>query len=271
VSIKEKKLLKKTTKPKILILDIETSPILAEVWGLRDQNIGLDQIVEDSSILAWAAKWYKEKKIFYKDTGDQKNKRDDSKILPTLWQLMNEADIVVGQNSQRFDVKIIESRFLYNNIKKRHLPSPFQQSDTLIMSKRFRLTSHKLEFMAKFFKLKNQKFVKREFYGHRLWSECLKNNKKAWAEMRKYNPQDIITTEELFDVLLPHNKKINFSVYNPLNEQKCSCGSFDLRPNGRDYQKTGVFRRYKCNECGKPFTDKSENLLSKPKRQGMLK
>ncbi len=29
---------------KILVLDIETAPIVAHVWGLFDQNIGLNQI-----------------------------------------------------------------------------------------------------------------------------------------------------------------------------------------------------------------------------------
>ena len=42
--------------PRILIADIETSPITAHVWGVRDQYVGLDQVIEDWSVLAFAAK-----------------------------------------------------------------------------------------------------------------------------------------------------------------------------------------------------------------------
>jgi hypothetical protein len=48
--------------PRILIVDIETAPITAHVWGVRDQYVGLDQVIEDWSVLAFAAKWYGDKK-----------------------------------------------------------------------------------------------------------------------------------------------------------------------------------------------------------------
>ena len=51
--------------PKILVLDIETKPALAYVWGLFDQNIGLNQIVEVGSVICFAAKWYDERKVMF--------------------------------------------------------------------------------------------------------------------------------------------------------------------------------------------------------------
>ena len=53
----------KKTEPKILILDIETRPVLAYVWGLFKQNIGLNQIVEDGGTLCVGAKWHGEKGV----------------------------------------------------------------------------------------------------------------------------------------------------------------------------------------------------------------
>lgn len=106
----------KHAKPKILFLDIETAPIVADVWKLWDNNVALNQIIKDWSILAWAAKWRGQKKIYYQDTGSQKDFRDDKKILPALWKLMDEADIIVGQNSKKFDVKKINARFIINKI-----------------------------------------------------------------------------------------------------------------------------------------------------------
>jgi hypothetical protein len=244
------------------------------LWGPKQNSkfISKKQMLEDWSVLAWAAKWHGKKKIYYKDTRNQKNKRDDSKILPDLYKLMNEADIIVGKNSDRFDIPKINARFIINNINKRQPPDGYKKQDVEKMCKPFGFTYRSLEYISETLKLKNQKLVKREFEGLELWIECIENdNPKAWAEMKKYNPMDILATEELYNIVMPWSNKINFSVYNPLNEQKCSCGSFDIRPNGKDYQKTGVFRRYKCHDCGHPFTDKSENLLSKSKRQGMLK
>jgi hypothetical protein len=147
----------------------------------------------------------------------------------------------------------------------------FRQQDTYQIAKaNFRLTSYKLEYMAKFFNLKNQKFVKREFTGHSLWRECMKGNPEAWREMREYNPQDVLATEELMEVLLPHDKSINYNTYYEDNENRCSCGSFVLRKNGFRHRNGGKFQRFQCDSCGKPHIGK-HNLLSTLKRSDMLK
>lgn len=48
---------KKMSKPKVLILDIETSPLEVYTWGIWEQNISLNQIKKDWNIIAWCAKW----------------------------------------------------------------------------------------------------------------------------------------------------------------------------------------------------------------------
>jgi len=48
---------------KILILDIETAPLLANLWGIWNQNVQLDNIYCDWFILTWAAKWLFEDKV----------------------------------------------------------------------------------------------------------------------------------------------------------------------------------------------------------------
>lgn len=261
----------KYIKPKILFLDIETCPIIADVWQLYDQNVGLNQIQQDWSIIAWAAKWRGEKKIHYMDTGDQKNHRDDSKILKPLWVLMDEADIVVGQYSKKFDVPKINARFIINGIKSGHPPSGYRQQDTKQMAKKaFGFTSFKLEYMAKALNLKNQKLVQREFEGHRLWSECLKSNPRAWKEMRKYNPIDLLATEELYEKILAWDSGLNPNVYHKMHDNICVCGSNNFVENGFRYTNSGKFQRYKCKNCGKEWQSK-HNEMSQKKRSGMLK
>ena len=67
-------------KPRILVLDIETSYLEARVWGLWNNNVALNQIIKDWSILSFAAKWLDEDEIFYMDTRDKEDKRDDKDI-----------------------------------------------------------------------------------------------------------------------------------------------------------------------------------------------
>jgi len=74
---------KHSSGPKVLILDIETAPIEAFTWGLWDQNVGLNQIKADWTVLSWAAKWLgtPAKAVMYMDQSGAKNVRDDKKIL----------------------------------------------------------------------------------------------------------------------------------------------------------------------------------------------
>ena len=92
--------------PKVLVLDIETAPILGYVWRLWKQNVGLNQINTDWYLMSFAAKWLgsSEDDIIYMDSRNNKNPEDDSEMLKTLWNLLDQADWVVHQNGRRFDV-----------------------------------------------------------------------------------------------------------------------------------------------------------------------
>lgn len=261
----------KYQKPKVLILDIETAPIEAHVWRLFDQNVGLNQILHDTSIMAYSAKWLDQKKIHYYDTSKQKNYRDDKKILLPLWKLLDEADIVVGQNSKQFDVKKINSRFIIQNINKGHPPSDYRQHDTKVMAKKiFGFTSNRLEYLAKTLNLSVKKMTVREFDGHHLWIECLNGNKKAWREMKAYNCADLLATEELYKKLLAWDNSINPNVYHNQHSNVCSCGSDQFVKWGFRFTNGGKFQRYKCESCGKDHVSK-ENYWSLKKRKKMFK
>lgn len=192
----------RTRSSRDLVIDIETSPIEGYVWGTWQQNLGLEQIKTDWSILSYAAKWYGEPKIFYEDTGGRGvNKvRDDRHLLKTLRELLDEADAVIAQNGNRFDVKKINWRMVESGIKP---PSRYRVIDTLLASRRlFAATSHKLGWLSEHL-TDTPKSKHRKFPGWELWVECLKDNPAAWAEMKKYNIQDIRATEKLWAVQLP--------------------------------------------------------------------
>ena len=198
--------------PRILIYDIETAPILAHVWKLWDNNVGLNQIDSDWYIMSVAAKWLGEDEVFYWDQKDVYPMEDDTYLLSKLWSLLNEADIVIGQNVKRFDTKKVNARFVLNGFPK---PSVYRQIDTMIIAKeQFGFTSNKLEYMTDKLCPEHKKSKHKEFPGHELWAECLKGNPLAWAEMKSYNIDDIHGTEALYNVLSSWDSKLpNFDVY----------------------------------------------------------
>ena len=85
---------------KIYTVDIETSPNLAFVWGLWKQNVLPQQMVDQSEVLSYAAKRLGYKKTYYRD-----KRQGIKRMLKGLWKILDDADIVVGHNSDKFDIK----------------------------------------------------------------------------------------------------------------------------------------------------------------------
>jgi hypothetical protein len=254
---------------KIVVLDIETMPVLAQVWDIWDQNVGLNQIVKDWAILAFA---YKElnapsNEVVYMDNRGAKDLENDSKLLKALWKVMDEADVIIGQNSKAFDVKKINTRFAMNGMKP---PSSFKQADTCLMAKKhFAFTSNKLEYLSDKLNTKYKKSSHKKFPGHTLWSQCIKGNKEAWNAMKAYNIFDVLATEELFNKLKAWENPINYDLYTAEGAPNvCSCGNKRFLKNGYFYSSQGKFQRYKCSECNSETRDKV-NLLSKIKKASL--
>lgn len=254
--------------PKVLLIDIETLPLEVFAWGLFDQNVSLEMIKEDWSILSFSAKWLgaPEDEIMYFDTRNEENIRNDEKLVRIVHDLMNEADILIHQNGERFDVPKLKARMIKHGLKP---PTSFRNIDTMrIMKSTFGFTSNKLAYATEFLCKKYKKLDHSEFSGFKLWSECLKRNPAAFASMEKYNKYDVLSLEELFNILAPWSKGINFQVFNEDLKDRCSCGSTELEERGFVYTNTAKYQRYVCKNCGKESRD-STNLLSKEKRKSL--
>lgn len=242
--------------PRILVYDIETAPILAHVWKMWDNNIGLNQIDTDWYILSVAAKWLGEDDVFYWDQQGITPMEDDTYLLSKLWSLLNEADIVIGQNVKRFDTKKVNARFILNGFPK---PSTYRQIDTMVIAKeQFGFTSNKLEYMTDKLCPEHKKSKHQAFPGHTLWAECLKGNPAAWAEMKAYNTDDIISTEALYNVLSSWDSKLpNLDVYVDevldMSEWVEDGYTYTNLAKYKRYRniKTGVQRRSRVNELTK--------------------
>lgn len=231
---------------KILIVDVETAPALAWVWKFWKENVAPKQVVENPYMLSWAAKWFGEKNVFYEDKSNQ----DEKAMLEPLAQLLDQADIVVAHNGVRFDIPVINARFLVNGIKP---PSPYKIVDTLqIAKKEFRFPSNSLEYLSQALDLDVKKRDHKKFAGFTLWLEVLRNNPEAWEEMRLYNVDDILSLEALYVKFRPfHRMHPNVGVYETEDVPVCpKCGSKHLHSRGYAYTAVSKFKRMQCQACG---------------------
>lgn len=234
---------------KVLIFDIETSPLEVYAWDLGEQNISLAQVKKDWSVLAWGAKWLGKTKTLYKDTRDNRDVRSDKNILEPLWKLLDEADIVVTQNGKSFDSRKLNARFIQHGMKP---PSPYRHLDTYRIAKTVaEFTSHKLEYLTDKLCVKYKKLSHKRFPGLELWKQCLNGNRKAWAEMKRYNVHDVLSTEELYEKLKPWTPRSAPSVYFTDGSRKCGiCGKMALEKRGYERLKAAVYQKMHCTKCG---------------------
>jgi DNA polymerase elongation subunit (family B) len=185
--------------PRVLFLDIETKPAKAFVWQQFENDVPLEMLIEDGAILSFCAKWAgePESKVIYMDQrGKEKNLMNDKKLMQALWKLLDEADIVVAHNGNRFDIPKINARFIAHGLG---APSVYKKIDTLTLARsNFSFFSNKLQHLSGMFAKKHKKDSHKDFPGFALWDQCMKGNKKAWESMKKYNIIDVLALEEVF-------------------------------------------------------------------------
>lgn len=258
------------TSPRIVTLDIETLPTEAYIWSLWDQFVPVDHIKEEWTVASVAAKWLGKKKVYYADVSGRGKKqiRNDHGLLEEIWQILDAADIVVAQNGTSFDVKKINARLLMHGFKPY---SPIRIIDTLTASKRhFAFTSNKLAWLSKHL-TETKKNDHKDFPGFDLWVECLADNPKAWREMKRYNIDDVIATEQLYEKLRPWiTNHPNIPAYSISEAIACpKCASTNLIKSKNRITQQGSYIQYQCKDCGGYARGKTMEL-TKGKRKNLL-
>ena len=250
-------------RAKILVLDIETAPLLAYTWGLWKQNISIDAIVTDWFMLSWAAKFLGESDVYSNVlTSEEAIEQDDKRIVTNLWTLLDEADIIVAHHGDQFDMPRIRSRFLIHDLAP---PSPYKQIDTKkIAAKEFGFSSNKLDALAKLLGHEAKHKTSLE-----LWINCMKGKSRALQEMEHYNVQDIYVLENVYFSLRPYIKgHANLDLYVDSKNPVCpSCGEDSLKLVSGKYYYTQVVRYpiYKCENCNSICRAKKGNKYKNKK------
>ena len=232
---------------KILIFDIETAPIRAFVWGLWKQNVGTNQIISDWFCLSWSAKWLFEDHVM-SDVLKPKEvvKENDKRIIKSIWALLNEADIVIAHNGDKFDLRKLRTRFIFHGLKP---PSPFLTIDTLKHARtQFNISSNRLDYLGEFLNLGR----KSETGGFELWDQCMSGSVDALNKMNLYCNQDVLLLESVYLEMRPWIKPHpNVGLFVEDDVDACpSCGSSNLKVNGSYYTTVNRYDALQCDDCG---------------------
>jgi len=264
--------LKKKQEPlkevKVLLFDIETAPLKAYVWSLWNQDIHYKsgQLDADWFMLSWSAKWLFEKGVVSdRLKSKEAAKEDDSRIVKTIWKLLDEAQIVVGHNVKRFDLKRLNTRFLKHGLCP---PSHYQIVDTLThCKKQFALTSNRLDYIGEFLGVGG----KMDTGGFELWKRCMEGDETSLKIMNEYCDRDVLLLEEVYLLIRPYIRPHpSLSIYIEQDIEICpTCLSPDLKWEGEYATNSNLFKAFRCNSCGSIGRSK-ETKLSKEKRANAL-
>lgn len=226
---------------KILFLDLETTPNLAHVWGLWNQNIAITQLVTPTEVICFGARWYGSKQVIFKSIHHDGQKA----MLDEMHRVLDEADIVIGWNSQSFDIKHMNREFIQHGYQP---PSPHKDLDLMrVVKQQFKFPSNKLDYVSQILGVGK----KTQHTGFQLWLDCMAGDDKAWRLMKRYQIQDVNLLVDLYEYLKPWIKNgPNIAAYLELPNGCRNCGSNNLHRRGRHVTGKGVYQRFHCRECG---------------------
>ena len=226
---------------KILFVDIETSPVVAYVWGteMYKAYIGAEKIIEPTRMLCWAAKWYKEPEIFFADS-----QRGQKTMLQLLHKLMNQADVIVHFHGNKFDIPHINREFLEHDL----VPTaPVKMIDLYaVVKRRFKFDNNSLKYLLDQLGLES----KLSTGGLDLWKKVMNKDPEALKKMELYNKQDVYIMEDLYTKLIPWiERHPNHAAY---EDVRCcpKCGSTRFQRRGYAISAVSRYFRYQCSECG---------------------
>lgn len=244
------------TGPKILFLDIETSP--HKVWTFRifKTVIFPDSIIEPSRTICWSAKWRGQKRVLFRSEYHDEYRA----MLEEIRFLLDEADVAVAYNGDRFDFPRLKQQFRLNKIPQ---PSPFITVDLMKVVRKEDWPSIKMDYVT------GELGLARKIAngGLQTWRECMGDfgedaRRKAWNLMRRYSKHDIPPLEALFDEYEAEIKNIPaiglFADDLPSIEipdcPRCEDGG---RPTRQGYKRTKTRRypQFQCQTCGRWFSN----------------
>jgi len=254
---RHRKALKRKQSPaKVLIFDLETAPNKGYFWGLWEQNIQTSFVIENWFLLSWSAKWLFEDEIYSSRlTVKELREGNDKRIIQTLWGMLEEADVVIAHNLNKFDKKRAQTRFMMNGLQP---PSSYLQIDTLQHARKsFAFPSNRLDALGEYLGVGRKMETPKGLWmnimqcteaKHYKSKEAAKKADESLDIMVAYCNQDVLLLEDVYmeirGYVRPHP---NIGLFSHEEGMICpTCGSTHLKLVGEYSTSSNTYDEYRC-------------------------
>lgn len=239
---------------KVILWDIETTPLVVRTWGLWGHNVSPDEIISDRRILAIAWKELGKERVHGAVVGSDMSELE---VVAAFRNAIEDADVLVGHNSDKFDMRHLTAKLIEYGL------DPLPKINTVDTLKEVRkiakFSSNRLNFLGK--KLIGQQKLET---GRQLWVDCMAGDEKALRRMLRYCKNDVVLLEAVYMRLRPYMRSHpNLADFDSLNCPMCNSKSITLNKEYRT--KAGLLRNHmRCNDCRAPFTMRGTTKSPRP-------
>lgn len=246
--------------PKIVLWDVETSGITATTWNLYPEYISYENMIDDWFMISVAWKELGKTKIDAVSVLDdpkrfKKNCKDDYYVIKTVRDALEDVDILIAFNGDRFDTKMFNSRLIAHGLPP--LPKIVYIDPLKEVKKVAKFTSHRLDFLSTALTGEGKMQT-----PSGTWKKAMNGDREAITLMARYNKVDVKKLEEVYLKLRPYFKSHpNVATIDTCN---CpTCNSNKTKKDGIRMRASGIrVQTYRCLDCGSHFSD--NKTLAKP-------
>lgn len=242
----------KMRSPKIILWDLESSGIQVSTWNLYPNNgIPYQNIIKDWFIISIAWKVLGDKKISAVSVLDdgqrfKKDHTDDYYVIKKFREAIEDVDILIAYNGDKFDIKMFNSRLITHKLPP--LPKIIQIDPLKEIKKIAKFTSHRLDFLTA--KLLGSGKMSTP---PGTWSKAMAGDRDAIKDMVAYNKVDVQILEEFYLMVRPYFKS-TLNLATPGTENCPGCNSDQTQRRGTYMMQSGIInQRCQCNKCRKYF------------------
>lgn len=242
-------------KPTITAFDLEVSPAIGYFYPPTWETSIL-KVKQRQILMSFAWQNLGEKTIHALSLADtdtfKVDPHNDTLLVKKLHKVMSEADVLLGQNSDSFDIKIANYLFIQNGLDP--IP-PHKSIDTKKIAKRyFRFNNNTLDNLGEELGVGGKTKIR---VGD-LWEDCfIRNDEKAYRKLKTYNKRDVDITVKIYlkmrGFMRSHPSLSRLSG----DWDACPrCGSYSFRVKAYRTTNTSKYRQYQCKDCLGYFSDR---------------
>lgn len=228
-----------------LFWDIETSPNVVLSWRVGYKlSISHENIVDERQVICICYKWEGEDEV-HRLTW---SRGSDKAMLKAFMKVANEADELVAQNGDRFDLKWFNTRCLIHGLE----PVPqYKTVDTLKIARRyFNFNSNKLDYLGSILEGRGKQDTD---FG--MWRDITLKTKNAAASLKRmvdYCADDVVLLERVYNKLAAFaTPKTHSGVAAGLARWTCPhCASEEVVLSKKRVTAAGIKQyQMRCHDC----------------------